>query len=90
LDGSSARTSPPEGCPRRLFLGASSPTFAAIALVWFALPRIIASNATEVDRGAGETGSASTQVLASAQSLSSESSRLKVEVDKFLSNVRAA
>jgi methyl-accepting chemotaxis protein len=50
----------------------------------------VATTITEVDRGAGETGSASTQVLASAQSLSSESSRLKVEVDKFLSNVRAA
>ncbi len=50
----------------------------------------VATTITEVDRGAGETGSASTQVLASAQSLSSESSRLKVEVDKFLTNVRAA
>ena len=31
-----------------------------------------------------------TQVLASAQSLSSESNHLRVEVDKFLTTVRAA
>ena len=50
----------------------------------------VAANIVEVNKGATETGSASTQVLASAQSLSSESSRLKLEVDKFLTNVRAA
>jgi methyl-accepting chemotaxis protein len=50
----------------------------------------VASNITDVNRGAGETGSASSQVLASAQSLSSESSHLKIEVEKFLSTVRAA
>lgn len=50
----------------------------------------VATTITEVDRGAGETGSASAQVLASAQSLSGESNRLKLEVDKFLSTVRAA
>ena len=50
----------------------------------------VASNITDVNRGAGETGSASSQVISLAQSLSSESSRLKVEVDKFLSTVRAA
>ena len=44
----------------------------------------VASNITEVNRGAAETGSASSQVLSSAQSLSSESSHLKLEVDKFL------
>ncbi|HMK81916.1 MAG TPA: methyl-accepting chemotaxis protein, partial [Xanthobacteraceae bacterium] len=43
-----------------------------------------------VNHGAGETGSASTQVLASAQSLASESNHLKIEVGKFLSTVRAA
>ena len=37
-----------------------------------------------------ETGSASTQVLTSAQSLSGESSHLKREVEKFLTTVRAA
>ena len=50
----------------------------------------VASNITDVNRGAAETGSASTQVLASAQSLSNESDRLKVEVGKFLMTVRAA
>ncbi len=50
----------------------------------------VASSISEVNRGASETGSASSQVLSSAQSLSTESSRLRVEVDKFLSTVRAA
>jgi methyl-accepting chemotaxis protein len=50
----------------------------------------VANNITDVNRGAGETGSASAQVLSSAQSLSSESNLLKVEVEKFLSTVRAA
>jgi methyl-accepting chemotaxis protein len=50
----------------------------------------VANNITEVNRGANETGSASAQVLSSAQSLSTESSRLKLEVAKFLNNVRVA
>jgi methyl-accepting chemotaxis protein len=50
----------------------------------------VASNITDVSRGAAETGSASAQVLSSAQSLASESNRLKVELDKFLGTVRAA
>jgi methyl-accepting chemotaxis protein len=50
----------------------------------------VASNIVEVNRGANETGSASSQVLSSAQSLSSESNRLKLEVHKFLATVRAA
>jgi methyl-accepting chemotaxis protein len=50
----------------------------------------VASNITDVNEGAAETGSASTQVLSSAQSLSGESNRLKVEVEKFLITVRAA
>ncbi|MFZ2155326.1 MAG: HAMP domain-containing methyl-accepting chemotaxis protein [Bradyrhizobium sp.] len=50
----------------------------------------VASNITDVQRGASETGSASSQVLTSAQSLSSESGRLKREVGKFLETVRAA
>ena len=45
---------------------------------------------TDVQRGASETGSASSQVLSAAQSLSSESNRLKLEVGKFLDTVRAA
>jgi len=51
---------------------------------------MVASNIADVNRGAGETGSAVSQVLSSAQSLSSESNHLKIEVDKFLSTVRAA
>ena len=50
----------------------------------------VSSNITEVQRGAGETGSASSQVLSAAQSLSRDSNRLKLEVGKFLSTVRAA
>jgi len=50
----------------------------------------VAGNIADVNHGAGETGSASTQVLSSAQSLSSESNRLKSEVMKFLRTVRAA
>ncbi|RXH41679.1 methyl-accepting chemotaxis protein [Bradyrhizobium zhanjiangense] len=50
----------------------------------------VASNIAEVNRGAGETGTASTQVLAAAKLLSQDSSRLKLEVQKFLANVRAA
>ena len=50
----------------------------------------VSSNVTEVQRGATETGSASSQVLSAAQMLSRDSSRLKLEVGKFLTNVRAA
>ncbi len=50
----------------------------------------VASNIVEVNKGAGETGSASGQVLSSAQALSSEGTRLKAEVGKFLATVRAA
>ncbi|WP_425991975.1 methyl-accepting chemotaxis protein [Afipia sp. DC4300-2b1] len=50
----------------------------------------VAQSITEVSRGAGETGAASGQVLSSAQVLSSDSSRLKIEVEKFLTTVRAA
>ena len=50
----------------------------------------VSSHIVDVQRGAGETGSASSQVLSSAQSLSSESNRLKLEVDRFLNTVRAA
>jgi methyl-accepting chemotaxis protein len=50
----------------------------------------VAINIADVNRGAGETGTASAQVLASAQSLSRESNRLKVELNRFLSTVRAA
>jgi methyl-accepting chemotaxis protein len=50
----------------------------------------VSANISDVQRGATETGSASSQVLSSAQSLSSDSNRLKLEVGKFLSTVRAA
>jgi methyl-accepting chemotaxis protein len=50
----------------------------------------VSSNISDVQRGASETGSASSQVLAAAQSLSGDSNRLKLEVGKFLTNVRAA
>ncbi len=50
----------------------------------------VAANITDVNRGAAETGCASTQVLSSAQSLSKESNHLKLEVEKFLATVRAA
>jgi methyl-accepting chemotaxis protein len=50
----------------------------------------VASSIADVSRGAGETGAASGQVLSSAQMLSSDSSRLKLEVEKFLTTVRAA
>jgi methyl-accepting chemotaxis protein len=50
----------------------------------------VSSNITDVQRGASRTGSESSQVLSAARSLSSESNRLKLEVSKFLSAVRAA
>ncbi|MFG3597319.1 methyl-accepting chemotaxis protein [Bradyrhizobium sp. RDI18] len=50
----------------------------------------VSANITDVQRGASETGSASAQVLSAAKSLSGESDRLKREVGKFLSSVRAA
>jgi methyl-accepting chemotaxis protein len=50
----------------------------------------VATNITDVNRGANETGTASAQVLSSAQSLSTESGHLKIEVEKFLATVRAA
>jgi methyl-accepting chemotaxis protein len=50
----------------------------------------VASNITAVNRGATETGAASEQVLHSAQTLSSESTRLRAELDRFMGNIRAA
>ena len=50
----------------------------------------VSSHISDVQHGAGETGSASSQVLSAAQSLSGESNRLKLEVGKFHSSVRAA
>jgi methyl-accepting chemotaxis protein len=50
----------------------------------------VSANVTDVQRGTSETGSASSQVLTAAQSLSRDSKRLTLEVGKFLSTVRAA
>jgi methyl-accepting chemotaxis protein len=52
--------------------------------------RAAAANIVEVNRGATETGSASEEVLNSAKTLSSESARLKAELDRFMANIRAA
>jgi methyl-accepting chemotaxis protein len=50
----------------------------------------VTANVSQVNRAATETGSASAQVLSSAQALSADSNRLKLEVSKFLASVRAA
>ncbi len=50
----------------------------------------VSSHITDVQRGASETGSASSQVLSAAQSLAGEGDRLKNQVEKFLNTVRAA
>jgi methyl-accepting chemotaxis protein len=52
--------------------------------------REAAANILEVNRGATETGSASEEVLSSARALSSESARLRAELDRFMQNIRAA
>ena len=49
-----------------------------------------AADIMQVNRGATETGSASEEVLNSAKSLSSESARLREELDRFMANIRAA
>ncbi|PYF03897.1 methyl-accepting chemotaxis sensory transducer with Pas/Pac sensor [Rhodopseudomonas faecalis] len=50
----------------------------------------VTSNISDVQRGASETGSASTQLLSAARSLARESNNLRREVTKFLDTVRAA
>ncbi|ETR78065.1 chemotaxis protein [Afipia sp. P52-10] len=50
----------------------------------------VAGNIVQVNRGATETGTASGDVLSSAQTLSTESTRLRQELDRFMANVRAA
>jgi methyl-accepting chemotaxis protein len=49
-----------------------------------------AANIMQVNRGATETGSASEEVLNSAKILSTESTRLREELDRFMANIRAA
>jgi methyl-accepting chemotaxis protein len=50
----------------------------------------VATNIVDVNKGATESGVASAQMLTSARMLANESNRLKVEMNKFLSTVRAA
>ena len=50
----------------------------------------VSANIIDVQQGSSQTGTASSQVLSAAQSLSSESGRLKTEMEKFLDKVRAA
>jgi methyl-accepting chemotaxis protein len=52
--------------------------------------RKAATNIVQVNRGASETGEASGDVLSSAKALSSESTRLRAELDRFMANIRAA
>jgi methyl-accepting chemotaxis protein len=52
--------------------------------------RKAATNVVQVNRGATETGEASEGVLSSAKALSSESTRLRAELDRFMANIRAA
>ncbi|MCG6206501.1 methyl-accepting chemotaxis protein [Rhodopseudomonas sp. HC1] len=50
----------------------------------------VAHSIADVNRGAADTGEASSRVLTSAQLLSNESGRLRAEVQKFLTTVRVA
>jgi methyl-accepting chemotaxis protein len=50
----------------------------------------VAANISDVTRGATATGTASTEVLSAAQSLSGDSNRLQAEVQKFVQLVRSA
>jgi methyl-accepting chemotaxis protein len=52
--------------------------------------RKAATNVVQVNRGATETGEASEGVLSSAKALSSESTRLRAELDRLMANIRAA
>jgi hypothetical protein len=49
-----------------------------------------AANVSDVGRGSSQTGAATAEVLSAAQSLSTQSQRLKSEVGTFLMTVRAA
>ncbi len=50
----------------------------------------VAGNIVKVNQGATQTGAASEQVLTAAQTLSSESQRLRAELDRFMLTIRAA
>lgn len=49
-----------------------------------------AADIGQVNRGAAETGAASEEVLDSVKTLSSESTRLRAELVRFMANIRAA
>ncbi|MBI5260786.1 MAG: methyl-accepting chemotaxis protein [Bradyrhizobium sp.] len=49
-----------------------------------------ATDIGHVNRGAAETGTASEEVLHSAKTLSTESTRLHAELERFMANIRAA
>ena len=50
----------------------------------------VSASIVDVQRGANETGSASSQVLSAARALTCESQRLKSEMGRFLGTVRSA
>ena len=50
----------------------------------------VSSNISTITRLAGETGTASSEVLSAASGLSQQSETLRLEVDKFLATVKAA
>jgi hypothetical protein len=50
----------------------------------------VTSNIGEVNRGTGETGAASAELLNAAKTLSVESERLRKELDSFMAGIRAA
>jgi methyl-accepting chemotaxis protein len=52
--------------------------------------RSIHRSPTRLNINANETGTASSQIVAAAQSLSGGSNRLKLAIGKFLNSVRAA
>lgn len=53
-----------------------------------AIGKEVAVNIADVSHGSVQTGAASTQVLQSAKSLSSESAHLRAAVEKFLDNAQ--
>ena len=50
----------------------------------------MSSNIVGVSQAANDTGAAATQIQSTATDLSQQSEKLRTEVDKFLTNVRAA
>jgi hypothetical protein len=55
-----------------------------------AVTREVTGSIIEVSRGSGETGTASAEVLNSAQALSVESLWLRRELDRLMANICAA